>query len=523
VFSVAAMSATQQALEALARGTGPVRLRGAGVYRLLAVFVALLAFVARLVPVLRGAGLQGILGYDDGVYYVGAASLLAGRWPYADFTLLHPPGILLVLAPFAALGRVTSDHIGLAAARLAFMALGSINAGMLTVVGSRLLPGRAALVPAAGAGLFYALWFSSIYATRTTLLEGLGTFGLVAALVLVWRRDGPVRPAALYCAGAALAFGACTKIWGLVPLLVVAGWVWSVQGRQAVGRLAAGAAFLAAAVCGPFLLAAPTQMPQLVVLDQLHRPPSTVSPLRRALDASSLHWNAPQLPRVTAVIVLVVLSLVLVAGCVMAWHAAAGLPVMLLAATAATLVISPSYFTHYGELVAAPLALVVAGAVAAGLGRKRRPRLGWVPIVLPLLALVLLELPTQTRAFGRPLDAHRLRAALSSARCVATDIPSTLAISDSLTRGLGVGCPVPVDLTGVLYGRFRQAAPDGRAMPRRQNSAWQAYLRTYLSSADAQVLVNPAKTLLDGSGVRALVRDNRLVARDGPVRVYRRR
>jgi alpha-1,2-mannosyltransferase len=521
VSSVAVMSVTPQALDVVAGGMGAKRRPGAGADRLLVVFVALVAFVARLLPVLRGAGLQGILGYDDGVYYVGASSLVAGRWPYADFTFLHPPGILLVLAPFAVLGRITSDHVGLSVARLAFMALGSVNAGMLTVLGSRLMPGPAALVPAAGAGVFYALWFSSIYATRTTLLEGLGTLGLVVALMLVWRRDRPARPAALYCAGAALAFGACTKIWGLVPLLVVAGWVWSVQGRHAVGRLAAGAALLAAAVCGPFLLAAPTQMPQLVVLDQLHRPPSTTSPLRRALDASSLHWNLPQLTGVTAVIVLVVLSLVLVAGCVMAWRAAGGLPVVLLAATAATLVISPSYFTHYGELVAAPLALVLAGALAACLGRNRR--LGWAPVVLALLALVLLELPTQTGAFGSPLDAHGLRAALSPARCVATDIPSTLAISDSLTRGLDMGCPVPVDLTGALYGRFREAAPDGRAMPRRQNSAWQAYLRNYLLSADAQVLVNPAKSLLDGSGVRALVRDNRLVARDGPVRVYRRR
>jgi hypothetical protein len=489
----------------------------------LAALVSLLAFMARLLPVLRGAGLQGVLGYDDGVYYVGAASLVAGRWPYVDFTFLHPPGILVVLAPFAALGRFTSDHVGLSAARVAFMALGAANAGMLTVIGSRLGRGRAALVPAAGAGLFYALWFSSIYATRTTLLEGLGTLGLVVALMMVWRREGAVRPAALYVAGTALAFGACTKIWGLVPLLVVAGWVWSVQGRHAVARLAAGAALAAAAVCGPFLLAAPTQMPQMVVLDQLHRPPSTVSRLRRALDASSLHWNLPQLTGTPAVLAVAVLSLILVAGCVLAWRAGGGLPVLLLAATATILVASPSYFTHYGELVAAPLALVVAGVGAAATSGRGRLRLGWSPLVLSLPLLVLLEVPTQAHAFGRPVDADLLRASVSSARCMATDIPATLAISDSLTRGLDVGCPVPVDLTGALYGRFRQVAPDGRALPRRRNDAWQVYLRDYLSSADAQVLVNRPTTLLDSSGVRALVSSNRLVARDGPIRVYRRR
>jgi hypothetical protein len=42
-------------------------------------------------------------------------------------------------------------------------------------------------------------------------------------------------------------------------------------------------------------------------------------------------------------------------------------------------------------------------------------------------------------------------------------------------------------------------------------------------SADAQLLVNPPHTLLDAAGVRELVGANRVVARDGPIRVYRRR
>src|SRR3954464_7703888 len=78
-----------------------------------------LAFAARLLPVLRGSGLRGILAYDDGVYFGAADALLSGRLPYRDFILLHPPGVLVVLAPFAALGRLTSDPVGLASARAA--------------------------------------------------------------------------------------------------------------------------------------------------------------------------------------------------------------------------------------------------------------------------------------------------------------------------------------------------------------------------------------------------------------------
>ena len=59
--------------------------------------IALLAFLARLLPTLHGGGLGGIDDYDEGVYFAGAQALTAGRLPYRDFVLLHPPGILLLL------------------------------------------------------------------------------------------------------------------------------------------------------------------------------------------------------------------------------------------------------------------------------------------------------------------------------------------------------------------------------------------------------------------------------------------
>ena len=65
--------------------------------------VATAAFLLRLLPVLHGGGLYGRGNYDDGVYYAAAAGLVHGLLPYRDVLLLHPPGIVLALAPFAAL------------------------------------------------------------------------------------------------------------------------------------------------------------------------------------------------------------------------------------------------------------------------------------------------------------------------------------------------------------------------------------------------------------------------------------
>ncbi len=53
------------------------------------VLVAVVALVVRLALVLRGGGLYGYMGYDDGVYYAAAAGLVFGRVPYRDFVLLH--------------------------------------------------------------------------------------------------------------------------------------------------------------------------------------------------------------------------------------------------------------------------------------------------------------------------------------------------------------------------------------------------------------------------------------------------
>ncbi len=497
------------------------RARGSRDQWLLVVAVTVVAFLARLLPSLRGGGLDGVFGYDDGVYYTAAASLLAGRTPYAQFTLLHPPGIVLVLTPFAALGRITADHVGLGAARLGFMALGAVNAGLVTALSARLARSVGApTVVAATGGVFYALWYSSIYATRSTLLEGLGTTSLLVALALVWRQGAPSGRAAVL-AGAALSFGACTKIWGLVPAVVVAAWVWHRHGSRAAAQLTAGGVALAVVVCGPFLVAAPTAMPRMVLFDQLRRTPTTPSPVARALDASSVHWNAPGLNGAPAIALMAVLFVLVVAAAVVGWRAGAALPVLLLVATSATLVLSPTYFTHYGEFVAAPLALVLTGAVARWAVRERRHGpLRW-SVALPLVTLVLLELPTQAKPLGRAIDGPRVRAAVGSARCVATETPSMLAVTDSLTSGLDAGCPVPVDVSGVVYDTMRQMGPNGRLVPRLHNARYQQYLANYFMDADAQVLLHSGRTLLSANGLRRL-RQNQLVLADGSLRIYRR-
>jgi alpha-1,2-mannosyltransferase len=83
------------------RQPGDPSFAGGSRHWFLAIAIAATAFLFRLVPVLRGGGLYGLGNYDDGVYYAAGTGIAHGLLPYRDFLLLHPPGVPLLLTPFA--------------------------------------------------------------------------------------------------------------------------------------------------------------------------------------------------------------------------------------------------------------------------------------------------------------------------------------------------------------------------------------------------------------------------------------
>ena len=58
----------------------------------LLITLAIGAFAIRAIPVLTGGGLQGLHGYDDGVYFGGATALVHGALPYRDSCCYTRPG-----------------------------------------------------------------------------------------------------------------------------------------------------------------------------------------------------------------------------------------------------------------------------------------------------------------------------------------------------------------------------------------------------------------------------------------------
>jgi alpha-1,2-mannosyltransferase len=453
--------------------------------RLLAVVVAL-AFVVRLTPLLLGGGLDFYGRYDDGVYYSAADALSFGRVPYRDFVLLHPPGIMLVLTPFVVFGRLTSDAVGMATARLVFIAIGCLNTALVALIARRW--GRPAMLVA---GVMYAAWLPAVYAEQTTLLEVIGGLGVLLALFLLLRKDRAPTVRAELLAGVALGLAETMKIWYVAPWAAIV--VWQLLIRRPKSALRVAGAGLAAllVVITPFALVARGRMYDMVVRDQLLRRPMSTSRWVRLPSILGVKTFAGGHDPAT-ILVTFLAVVALLAAATMCWRDRSARPVVaVLGVNLAVLMESPVYFHHYSSFIAAPASLVVG----IGLGRAVAvPRLrAAAPVMIGAAVLLLLgsALAVATTKSGSVFPGARFAGA-AGAGCVASDDPGALIQMNRLSSDLRSGCPVAIDVTGITYDRLAERGRHGERVARLHNAAWQSYLYRYLTSARAFVIARRA-------------------------------
>jgi hypothetical protein len=487
----------------------------------LTVFV--IALLARLGVVLTSGGLSGDFGYDAGVYYSAADALSFGRLPYRDFVLLHPPGIMLALAPFAWLGRVTSDHLGFMVADVAFMVLGAINAVLVVRVGGAIgLPRRSALL----GGVFYAVWLGSVGAEFLSRLEPLGNFLVLCGLLAYVKARSSPRRLLPVLAGLGFGAAACVKIWWSVPLVVLFAWHLPRQRRKDLPRVLLGAAAALVAIAGPFFAAAPVQMWHMVVTEQLGRAPANLSPLVRLRALSGASLIVAHAGATAADWLVLVLGCVFLVVLVRAFRTSAGrLFVLLVVAQLIVLLSAPSWFNFYADYVAPAAALCVAAASSAGSAarsRQRDRRFGraLAPLATGVAAAITVGFLVPGNHTITPFPGGRLAEAVESVRCVMADAPIGLIMLDSLSRDFRDGCRDWVDVTGRTYGVDDAFAPDGRHLPRRDNRKWQRAVLGYLRSGQAAIVVRAGGDGLTPATIAALRRGGTF-ARAEDVIVYR--
>lgn len=506
----AARPSRNEGLQTDRDGSRTVKRGGSNALRLAGVLLVVLVVGATAVwvrrqQVLLSGGFSAIGGYDDGVYFSAAQALVHGRLPYRDFLFLQPPGILIVLAPFAALAEQIGDGQAFTVARYAFVGLGGLNAVLIVLILTRLgLP--ATLV----GGTVYAVFAPAAYAERSTLLEPLGTLGVLLAL-LILARDGPaaravgrLRTAWPVLAGLALAGAIGAKGWYLLPAAII---VLS-RPRRAL-PIVAGMLLGGIALFGPFLVAGGGAMLREVVIDQLGRPRIVTDTVQKRLSGllgvhtrpgtippQAAFWTIDTQILVFGVAALALAALALTVRGARVW-------VMLLAAgTAVVVVVTPTFYLHYSALTSPPLALVVGAGVHRLVAPLRRPGRRWqvvrgaAGLAAALGALLVLHQPTYAVGAGRAIPVERLRAAAAQVPgCILSDDPSMLIEMNVVSRDLALGCTFRPDVTGYTY--------DADAVPgppvRQTNERWQRDLAAYLATGDAFILVRGATGIDDAT------------------------
>ena len=441
--------------------------------------VGTVAFLARLLAVLRSGGLFSISQYDAAVYFGAAVGLVHGELPYRDYLLLHPPGSTLALAPFAGLGYAVGDSAAWATGRVAMMALGAFTA----VLVSRVLWPVGAL-PALLGGLFYAVYLPAVTIEITTRLEPLAAACLLGALVLLGTESPrtALRPGPVALAGALLGFATTVKIWGLVPLLVVAICVAVAAGVRQAARFAGGAAVAGVVVCLPFLLAAPAQMWRQVVSNQFGRSGSEGFSWGRFADMSGLGAAYEPLGEYQTSGVIAASVVIAVAAVLACRVIQARLAVVLLAAFAALLTMTPTWFPHYAGVWAGVLAVTLGAAASVPLRSAGHSRLR--PLVVAGVGAVMLTgaaLQLTQVEFGERFPSGPMAAAVAPVPgCITADDPGALLQMNVLGRNLRRSCPLVLDLGGYSYD-FRPQRTRSR------DPRWQRFFLDHMASGTVTI------------------------------------
>ena len=235
---------------------------------------AAVAFFLRAYQLTRPGCLFGVTEYDDGVLFGNALRLVAGVIPYRDFSMVQPPGGMLLMVPAALLAKAAGTAWGLATARLLTVGADTANVVLLGLLVRR----RGPLAAAVACGL-YAVYPDAIIAAHTFLLEPWLNLFCLAGAVAIFDRNRLAGSAprwsdrtGLLGGGLLFGFAVAIKIWALLPLAIAALLLLVAARRiRPAATLSAGAAIGLGVPLLPFALLAPTALARGVLIGQLVR------------------------------------------------------------------------------------------------------------------------------------------------------------------------------------------------------------------------------------------------------------
>jgi hypothetical protein len=450
------------------------------------IVLAILAAALCAVMLSRHHMLFGQSEYDDAVYFGSAVRLVHGVIPYRDFVLVQPPGMQLLLAPFAFLSEAIGTRDAFGAARLVLPFVAAAQVLLVWVI----LRHRGAMAVTV-AGAVVALHTAALSATHTILLEPTVCVLVLAALAVAFDDGELCSGNRLLIAGALIGLAVAVKLVALLALLALA--LVCLPRWVEIARIAAGAVVGFAAPVVAFVVMAPRQFWHQVIWSQFYRTfeqsaagrntligriPARVAGMVGLSGWSGGGTGTTPPTWLTAVVALAVVAFVAGAYLLRA-RPFTRLDAAALAGTGlvgATLVLSREIYYHYYDFLVPYLGLMLGCAAscytaagprfAAAWQRWRHPdagsadgrRLGGRHSRLGLLigaglALVAIGLATAgqvgwiSQMRGGDISGA-VDAVVPAGACVLDTSPALLVISDRFVS-THEGCPQIVDATGI--------------------------------------------------------------------------
>jgi hypothetical protein len=207
------------------------------------------------------------LEYDDGVWFGTALRLAHGILPYKSFDDDQPPGVPVLMLPFAVLSRSVGTRTAFAVARLAVPLVETLGVVALGWA----VRHRGTLTTAIACGVM-AVYPLCLIDQRTVMLEPFCATFCLLGLAAVFQGDRLCgRTARLATAGACFGLGGACKAFALLPFVVVVAALLASPARRRLVPFVAGTAVSFAVVCGPFFVLAPGSFLHDVVVTQFAR------------------------------------------------------------------------------------------------------------------------------------------------------------------------------------------------------------------------------------------------------------
>ncbi len=413
---------------------------------------------------LRAGYAHGIVGFDDGVYFGSALQLVEGHLPYRDYVLVHPPAITVLLAPLALLAKVIGSAQALGLAKILTGLAGAASVPLI----ARLLWHRGAPVALAAAAIL-AVHDDAVASAYGVLLEPWLVLFCLLGAVLVFEGDRIGDGRRMWWGAAVLGLACATKIWAIVPVLVLA--VVCLPDLRRLRRYLGGVAIVFAVVVAPFAVFAPGAFVHEVFVDQLLRSSAQRTVLAHRLlhlfSVAPPNGDLPSAQRGLLIAGAGLLAVLIAGGGVLLARRGSALErfaVLAAAATVAMMLTPDTFYWHYTAFAVPFLALVAALTLTRLTGPARRL---WAALLIVCIAGLTFTLAHRDlRSYRLRDDNRELSKVIPAGACVVTSMSASTITSDRYDGD--ASCPALLDSFGIAltYADGRSPASATLAQPR---------------------------------------------------------